>query len=120
MHDPLAVAAILSGIGGEDEIDFYDFDPTTTADLKNPPARERFEVTVVTEGTYEEAHAGAKTGQTIVKLLPPGEEGVRIPRALDFQKFWKVLEECVSRADEANSAALAAAPVQVGGSGYLN
>ncbi|KAK4165676.1 hypothetical protein QBC43DRAFT_259269 [Cladorrhinum sp. PSN259] len=108
LHDPLAVAAILSGIGGEDEIQFYDFDPTTTPDVKNPLVRERFEVTAVTEGTYDEAHAGARTGQTIVKLLPPGEEGVRIPRGLDLPKFWKVLEECVSRADEANAAAATA------------
>ncbi|KAK4226136.1 hypothetical protein QBC38DRAFT_510618 [Podospora fimiseda] len=99
LHDPLAVAAIL----GDDEIEFYDFDPS------NPGVKERYEVTVVTEGTYEEAHAGARTGQTIVKKLPPGEEGVRIPRGLDIPKFWKVLEECVSRADEANAAAAGAA-----------
>ncbi|KAK3988050.1 hypothetical protein QBC44DRAFT_351364 [Cladorrhinum sp. PSN332] len=105
LHDPLAVAVILSGIGGEDEIQFYDFDPTATPDLRNPLVRERYEVTVVTEGTYEEAHAGARTGQIIVRLLPPGEEGVRIPRGLDMPKFWKVLEECISRADEANAAA---------------
>lgn len=104
LHDPLAVAAILSGIGGEQEIPFYDFD-SGAAVAAGAAQRERYEVTVVTEGTYEDAQAGARTGQTVAKLLPPGEEGVRIPRGLDIPLFWKALEECVSRADAVNSAA---------------
>ncbi|OIW35068.1 Inosine/uridine-preferring nucleoside hydrolase [Coniochaeta ligniaria NRRL 30616] len=94
LHDPLAVAAVLAG-AGDDEIPFYDADPVTGV-------RERYEVTVITDGTIEEAHAGLKeTGRTVVRLLPPGEEGVRIPRGLDIPKFWNVLEECMERADEA-------------------
>jgi uridine nucleosidase len=95
------VAAILSGIGNaEYEIPFYDFEGTA-----GEGKSERYEVTVVTEGSYEDAQAGARTGQTIAKLLPEGEEGVRIPRGLDIPRFWKALEECVARADEANTAA---------------
>lgn len=94
LHDPLAVAAVLTG-AGEDEIPFFDTDQVTGV-------RERYEVTVVTAGTVEEAHAGlTETGRTVVKLLPPGEEGVRIPRGLDIPKFWTVLEECMERADDA-------------------
>jgi uridine nucleosidase len=94
LHDPLAVAAILTGAGGH-EIPFLEENPLTGT-------RERYEVTVVTDGTIEEAHAGLKeTGRTVVKLLPPGEEGVRIPRGLDILKFWNVLEECIQRADAA-------------------
>lgn len=95
LHDPLAVAAVLTGAGDEYEIPFYDANPETGV-------RERYAVTVVTDGTLEEAQAGlAETGRTVVRLLPPGEEGVRIPRGLDIPKFWNVLEECMERADEA-------------------
>ncbi|KAI1112473.1 inosine-uridine preferring nucleoside hydrolase-domain-containing protein [Nemania sp. NC0429] len=99
LHDPLAVAAILTGT--RHEIPFYDFDP---AKAEGPVQRERFEVRVVTEGTLEDARdRGAQTGRTIARLLPPGEEGIRIPRGLDIELFWKVIEECCQRADEANA-----------------
>ncbi|KAK4239800.1 hypothetical protein C8A03DRAFT_42580 [Achaetomium macrosporum] len=106
LHDPLAVAAVLASVGDKHEIPFCDCDPAGEPGLAQ---RERYEVTVVTEGTYEDARAGARTGQITARLLPPGEEGVRIPRSLDIPLFWKVLEECVSRADAANAAAEAAA-----------
>ncbi|KAI0164699.1 Inosine/uridine-preferring nucleoside hydrolase [Xylariaceae sp. FL1272] len=93
LHDPLAVAAILAGT--DHDIPFYDFDP------KTPEVRERFEVKVVTEGTLEDAQMrGAQTGRTVVRLLEPGKEGVRIPRGLDVEKFWKVIDECCCSADE--------------------
>jgi uridine nucleosidase len=93
----LAVAAILSNIGGDGEIPFYDFNPV---DPVIPRPRERYEVVVITDGTVEEAHAGlTETGRTVVRLLPPGEEGVRIPRGLDIPKFWTILEECLEKAE---------------------
>lgn len=100
LHDPIAVAAIL--IGTESEIPFFEWD----AKHSQPPQHdERFEVTVVTEGTFEEAKEGGKqTGRTIAKLLPPGEQGVRIPRGVDTAKFWQVIEECIERADAKNAA----------------
>ncbi|KAI0540761.1 inosine-uridine preferring nucleoside hydrolase-domain-containing protein [Xylaria digitata] len=99
LHDPLAVAAILTGT--RHEIPFYDFN---SANLKGPAQRERFEVRVVTEGTLEDAREkGSQTGRTIVRLLPPGEAGVRIPRGVNIELFWKVIEECCQRADEANA-----------------
>ncbi|KAL2161503.1 hypothetical protein VTH06DRAFT_8065 [Thermothelomyces fergusii] len=106
LHDPLAVAAVLTGVGDQHEIPFADCDPAAEPGLAR---RERYEVSVVTEGTYEEARAGARTGQITARLLPPGEEGVRIPRSLDIELFWKVLEECVQRADDVIAAAEAAA-----------
>lgn len=74
----------------------YDFNPQSETGSR---LRERYEVTVVTEGSYEDAQAGAQTGRTVVRLLEPGEAGVRIPRGLDIPLFWKVIEECVERAD---------------------
>ncbi|KAK0673256.1 Inosine/uridine-preferring nucleoside hydrolase domain-containing protein [Cercophora samala] len=106
LHDPLAVAAVLSGLDGEEgghKIPFYEHDPSVGVGIEGKG--ERYEVSVVTEGTYEEAKAGARTGQITARLLPPGEEGVRIPRGLDLGVFWRVLEECISRADEANERA---------------
>ncbi|KAI1341529.1 inosine-uridine preferring nucleoside hydrolase [Xylariaceae sp. FL0016] len=97
LHDPLAVAAILTGT--EHEIPFYDFDPKDPA---GPQRHERFEVKVAIEGSLDDALKGAETGRTTVRLLEPGEAGVRIPRGLDLKKFWKVIEECCARADEAN------------------
>jgi uridine nucleosidase len=88
------VAAILTGTGHE--IPFYDYDPKSA---EGPKRRERFEVKVVTEGTLEEAIKGAQTGRTVVRLLEPGEQGIRIPRGLDIPMFWKVIEECCQKAD---------------------
>ncbi|KAK4176322.1 putative uridine nucleosidase [Triangularia setosa] len=106
LHDPLAVAAVLSGLEeGPHKIPFYEHDPAVGAGIA--PQRERYEVGVATEGSYEDAKAGARTGQITARLLPPGEEGVRIPRGLDLEVFWRVLEECISRADEANERARA-------------
>jgi uridine nucleosidase len=100
LHDPIAVAAVL--IGTSDEIPFSEWHDRKSAKPKN---NERFEVTVVTEGTFEEAKAGtSQTGRTIAKALPAGEEGVRVPRGVDVAKFWREIEACVSRADEVNKA----------------
>jgi uridine nucleosidase len=93
LHDPLAVAAVLDGVAGV-EIPFRDFE--------HKGERERYAVRVVTEGSHEDAQAGAETGRTIVRLLPEGEEGVKIPRGLDISKFWSVLEDCLERADNVN------------------
>lgn len=109
LHDPLAVAAVLAGTPWEIRLD--DRRPDAYDDAKPPsertphPEPERFGVRVVLEGTHDDAlHRGARLGQTVATLLPPGEPGVRIPRGLDIPKFWRVLEECVQRADDTNEA----------------
>ncbi|KJZ73519.1 hypothetical protein HIM_07075 [Hirsutella minnesotensis 3608] len=98
LHDPIAVAAVL--IGTSDEIPFFEWDGSRSA---HPQHEERFQITIVTEGSFEEAKEGAKeTGRTIAKVLPAGHEGVRIPRSMDVSRFWQVIEECMQRADLAN------------------
>ncbi|KAL2212504.1 Inosine/uridine-preferring nucleoside hydrolase [Sarocladium strictum] len=98
LHDPLAVAAILAGT--EDEIRFFDWDEKLS---HGPKHDERFGVTVITEGSIEEAKEGKKeTGRTLAKELPVGEPGVRIPRGMDEAHFWRVIEECMEKADEVN------------------
>lgn len=109
LHDPLAVATIFDGIPGL-EIPFYDFKPKVTgveddlgSGVGEDRRRERYEVEIVTEGSHDDASKGAQTGRSIVRLLPEGEEGVKIPRGLNVGRFWKVLEECMERADEVNA-----------------
>lgn len=97
LHDPLAVAAILTGAA--DEIKFSEWD---AAKSSQPEHAERFKVDVVTEGTFDEARNGKETGRTLAEELAPGEPGVRIPRGMDVAKFWDVIEMCLQRADEAN------------------
>ena len=99
MHDPIAVAALL--IGTADEIPFMEWHEKKSA---HPKHNERFDVQIVTEVTFEEAKAKkSQLGRTIAKALPAGEEGVRIPRGLDVDRFWAEIEQCVSRADEVNT-----------------
>ncbi|TVY87493.1 Uridine nucleosidase [Lachnellula willkommii] len=107
LHDPLAVAAVFDGIAGL-EIPFYDFKPKGMGvdgldSGVGEERRERYEVEIVTEGSHDDASQGAQTGRSIARLLPEGEEGVKIPRGLDVGRFWQVLEECMERADEVNA-----------------
>lgn len=87
-------------IGTPDEILFYDWDEVKSQGTRH---NERFDVTVITEGTTEEAQRGEKqTGRTVAKAVPAGEGGVIIPRGVDVERFWQVIEECIERADETN------------------
>lgn len=96
LHDPIAVAAIFESI--EYAMPFYDHKEGQS------DCHERFQVTVVTEGTHEQAMSGEKeTGRTIATLLPPGEPGVQIPRGLNVSNFWTVLEDCLEKADAVNA-----------------
>lgn len=93
------MAAVLTGT--KHEIPFYDFDTKKGNCVKY---HERFDLTVITEGSLEDAKEGkAQLGRTVAKLLEPGSEGVRIPRGLDIPMFWKVIEECTERADRVNA-----------------
>ncbi|KAM4059690.1 inosine-uridine preferring nucleoside hydrolase [Hirsutella rhossiliensis] len=101
LHDPIAVAAVL--IGTVDEIPFSEWD---AARSEQPQHNERFNVTVVTDGSFEEAKGGVKeTGRTLAEPMPAGHQGVRIPRSMDVDKFWQVIEECIQRADAVNEKA---------------
>ena len=66
---------------------------------------ERYLVTMVTDGAHSENDAvRGQVGRTKVDRIfqtdggPTG--GVRIPRKLNLDAFWTMLEECCSRADE--------------------
>ncbi len=96
LHDPIALAAIFEDTPYA--IGMYDY--------KNGEEgrRERFKVKVIIEGTHEQAMTGeTQTGRTVVELLPKGEEGVKIPRSLNVERFWTVLEDALEAADANNA-----------------
>ncbi|CAG7992853.1 unnamed protein product [Penicillium olsonii] len=80
LHDPLAVAILLADHPDPDvRINF------------NDNGGERWKLDVVLSGLQE--------GRTIATKVENGKPGVMIPRSLDMDKFWEVLESCMARAD---------------------
>jgi uridine nucleosidase len=81
LHDPLAVAAALYPA------------------LFDAAGGERFQVEIVTEGVHdEEKKYVGQLGRTKAVLVGKGEEGVRIPRALEVGGFWELVEGALGRA----------------------
>ena len=79
LHDPIAVAAILEDEGAEKM--GFDYN-----------GGETFEIELVTEGEQR--------GRTVAKKLPVGTPGLRIPRGLDVDGFWSVLERALAASDD--------------------
>lgn len=84
LHDPLAVAAVFA------------------PELFSDNGGERFEVTVITEGEHGSAEhvrsGSSECGRTVAEKLPLGTPGVRIPRGLEVNKVWKMLDRCLTQA----------------------
>lgn len=78
LHDPIAVAVILDAIGAEK--------------LGFDGMKERYTVKVDTSDTEQ-------VGRTMVSLTSSGE-GVTIPKSLDAEGFWDLVEECIVRAED--------------------
>ena len=84
LHDPLAVAACF------------------VPDVFDDVGGERFAVTVVTDGehgTDEIVRNYSQCGRTVVTQLAHGEAGVRIPRGLDAEIVWRMLDLCMQQAE---------------------
>jgi uridine nucleosidase len=88
LHDPVAVAAV--------------FAPGMFDDLDG----ERYEVYVVHDGddsVDEHTRKQANVGQcvrTILKLLPKGSPGVRVPRTLEIPEFWQLIDLAIESVAE--------------------
>ena len=82
LHDPLAVAAAIY--------------PEIFDDRNG----ERFRVDVVCEGVHSlnQSEVG-ELGRTKISALQTGEGGCRIPRGVDLDKFWGLIEDALKRAD---------------------
>ena len=80
LHDPLAVAVLLAE------------HPDPNMRIKfDDRGGERWNVDVVLQGE--------EIGRTVITEVKDGD-GVRVPRALDLNKFWDTLEFCMAKADE--------------------
>lgn len=87
LHDPLAVAAA--------------FVPAIFQDNGG----ERFDIEIITDGAHgsseEVREGGSQCGRTVATALAKGQQGVRIPRSVDKQKMWRMIDECLARAESA-------------------
>ncbi|EKG17314.1 hypothetical protein MPH_05380 [Macrophomina phaseolina MS6] len=89
LHDPLAVAATFAP-------DIFD------------DRGERFSVRVVTEGEHRadpalnlaDAQAVGQLGRTLVEKVEG--DGVRIPRTLDVERFWGLIDAALAEAEKAS------------------
>jgi uridine nucleosidase len=80
LHDALAIAALLFNHADIAlKIDIFDND------------REKWNIDVVLEGE--------QIGRTVI--TPSIEQGSMVPRSMNIDKFWEVLDQCMARADEA-------------------
>lgn len=99
LHDPLAVAVLLSNINQTDG-------NTADAALKfDDGDGQRFFVHVVTDGQHgRDERLNGEVGRTVVKAVAPssGIGGVAVPKGVDTARFWDIILDCVQRADEWN------------------
>ena len=91
LHDPLAVAVLFGYNDGEGGSIFVDDGV-------------RYQVEVVTDGKHSPLdRVRGQVGRTVVERVEDvgalGVGGVRIPRRLDVDRFWAMLEGCAARAD---------------------
>lgn len=89
LHDPIAVAVCLEAVTGP-IMKFAD------------NGGERWHVNIVTDGLHSrhEEERG-QVGRTVITKADQG--GVRIPRSMDVQSFWRVLDRCLQAAERAIS-----------------
>ncbi|KAL2848125.1 Inosine/uridine-preferring nucleoside hydrolase domain-containing protein [Aspergillus pseudoustus] len=101
LHDPLAVAVILSTLNPE----FAESYSTKALKFDNRNG-ERFSVTVVTDGLHgSDIALVGPLGRSVVTSNPAG---VTIPRGVDLEAFWRLILDCIRRADEWNAVRAAA------------
>jgi uridine nucleosidase len=94
LHDPLAVAVILSNLNPS----FAKSHPDKAIRFDDMGG-ERFAVTVVTDGHHgKDVSITGQLGRTIVK--PMEGRGIAIPRGVDTDAFWDLVVYCVERAEQ--------------------
>ncbi|MCJ1313235.1 Uridine nucleosidase 1 [Agyrium rufum] len=100
LHDPLAVAIVLFDEGIDAALAFDD------------RSGERWAVDVVTDGAHggggdgtqggegEKDDESGQVGRTVARAVEVGKGGVRIPRGLNVDRFWAIVDDCLGRAEE--------------------
>lgn len=84
LHDPLAVAACLA------------------PELFDDHGGERYAVSVVIDGEHGVdgiSRQQSQCGRTIATKLEPGKAGIRIPRSLDSDTIWQILDLCLVKSE---------------------
>lgn len=88
LHDPIAVAVILNHVALGEPLEFHD------------NSGERWHVTVVTDGLHSDCNdERGQVGRTRVSKAAPHEGGVRIPKRLNVEHFWAIIEDCIQSAE---------------------
>ena len=89
LHDPIAVAVLLEPLMGAN-MRFAD------------NGGERWHVKVVTDGLHSRHdEKRGQVGRTVVTKSDHG--GVRIPRSMEVESFWKLINDCLQAAERAVS-----------------
>ena len=88
LHDPIAVAVILNDVALSKPLAFED------------NGGERWHVTVVTDGLHSDCNdERGQVGRTRASRAAPHAGGVRIPKRLNVEHFWSIIESCIQRAE---------------------
>ena len=91
LHDPIAVAVLLDNMLDNTLPNTLAFDDREG---------ERWSVKVVTDGQHSYlASEQGQVGRTVARKVMAGQGGVRIPRGTDVQRFWNIIDDCISRAE---------------------
>ena len=96
LHDPVAVAVLLSNLNLSQDNAELRFDDNN---------QERFLVNVITDGIQgRDPVLTGQVGRTVAKAVAdPKAGGVAIPRSVDTDKFWELILGCLRRADKCNA-----------------
>lgn len=98
LHDPLAVAVILSNLNPA----FAKKHPGQALKFHDKGG-ERFGITIHTDGLHgEDLTVTGQLGRSIAAAAE--EHGVAVPRGVDVKAFWDMILDCIKRADECKAA----------------
>ncbi|CAI7643641.1 hypothetical protein PCG10_007753 [Penicillium crustosum] len=98
LHDPLAVAAILSTLNPA----FASKHPNQAL-VFDDKGGERFALSIVTDGQHgKDVSITGQLGRSVA--TPVDGPGVAIPRGVDLDAFWNMVLQCVQLADDCNAA----------------
>ncbi|KAJ5499908.1 Inosine/uridine-preferring nucleoside hydrolase [Penicillium expansum] len=98
LHDPLAVAAILSTLNPA----FANKHPNQALAFDDKGG-ERFALSIVTDGQHgKDVSTTGQLGRSIA--TPVDGPGVAIPRGVDLEAFWNMVLQCIQLADDCNAA----------------
>lgn len=98
LHDPLAVAVILSNLNPA----FAKKHPGQALKFHDNGG-ERFAIRIITDGLHgQDVAATGQLGRSFAAVVE--EHGVAVPRGVDVNAFWEMILDCIRRADECNAA----------------